>query len=142
MGWTHERGVVAFFVAEAYSGGHGPDGLLEQFEVVVGVVGGGVARAQHGGQGLVGVVAPHGHGVEPEAVLIRRRGVLLLRVHVEQGRVEVPDHRAHRRLRRPDTRAGGGQRHRDRPQLATAVACTARQAVATDATGPKAPLVL
>ncbi len=68
-GVDHERRVVAFFVAERVLGGHGPHGLLEEFEVVVGVVGGGVARAQHRGQGFLGVVAPHGDGVEPKPCL-------------------------------------------------------------------------
>ncbi len=116
-GVEHQGGVVAFFVAERVRRGHGADGALEEFEVVVGVVGGGVARSQHGGQGFFGVVAPHGDGVEPEAVFVGGRGVLLFRVHVEQGRVEVPDHRADRRPRRPDARSGGGQGHGDRPQL-------------------------
>ena len=74
----HQGGIVAFFVAELVLGRHRADHLLEQFEVVVGVPGGGVARAQHGGQRLFGVVAPRRQRVEPEAVLVGRRGVLLL----------------------------------------------------------------
>jgi hypothetical protein len=88
-------GVVALFVAERVLGGHAPDALLEEFEefeefeVVVGVVGCGVARSQHGGQRLVGVVTPHRQGVEPEAVLVGGRGVLLLRCAGETRTVAV-----------------------------------------------------
>ena len=124
-GVEHQGGVVTLFVAEGVFSGQASHGALEEFEVVVGVVGCGVARSQHGGEGLVGVVAPHRQGTEPEAVLIRGRGVLLFCMHVEQGRVEVPDHRADRWLRRPDTRPGRRHRDRDSPQLdQKTVACT------------------
>ena len=71
-------GIVTFFVAQRVLGRHGPDHPLEQFEVVVGVPRGGVARAKHGAQGLFGVVTPGAQGVEPEAALIGGGGVLLL----------------------------------------------------------------
>ncbi len=99
------------------TGRHGADHPLEQFEVVVGVARGGVARAQHGGQRLVGVVAPRCQRVESEPVLVGGRGILLVRMHVEQGGVEVPDHRANRWLRRPDTRPSRRHRQWDGPQL-------------------------
>ena len=57
------------------------------------------------------------NGLNPKPRLYVGGGVLFLRVHVEQGGVEVPDHRAGRWLRRPHARPGGGQSDRDRPQL-------------------------
>ena len=69
-GMDDQCGVVALFVAECVLGRDGPDHLLEQLEVVVGVIWGGVARAQHGAQWLFGVVTPRSQGVEPEAVLV------------------------------------------------------------------------
>jgi hypothetical protein len=43
---------------------------VERFDVVGSGVGAGVARPQHTGQGLVGVVQPHQDGVEPIAALV------------------------------------------------------------------------
>lgn len=80
-------------------------------DVVGGGVGSGVARAQHPGQGLSGVVAEHQQRVIAEAALERRGCLLLLAVAGHQGGVDV-EHQ-------PDPLASSGGHHRQRPaQLA------------------------
>src|SRR5664280_3233953 len=52
--------------------------MVEQTDVVAGVVGPGSPRAQHGGQRFIRRVTPHAEREEPEALLVGGSGVLLL----------------------------------------------------------------
>jgi hypothetical protein len=103
---------------------------------VVGVVGTGSPRTEHGGQWFVRRVAPHSQREEPEALLIGGGGVLLLRVGVDQGGVEVRHQRHTRRSSRPYLCPCGGDRFGMARSSVAVVASTARQAVAIEATGP------
>ena len=136
----HQSGISHLLRGRARTSWHGPDHLLEQFEVVVeDVARSSVARAQHGGQRLVGVVAPRRQRVEPEAVLIRGGDVLWFSActfnKVESKSQIIGPSGG---WRRPETPCRGRSPSPPRwPQLDRGRACTARQAVATDATGPK-----
>ena len=61
-----------------YSDREGADRLVQQLEVIVGVVRAGVARTQHRPERLSGRVAPGAEGMKAIAVLVRGCGVLLL----------------------------------------------------------------
>ncbi len=64
---------------------------VQDGDVVRGGVGAGVARPQHTGQGLAGVVQEAQHRVVAEAALVGGRCLLLLRVAGDQGGVDVQD---------------------------------------------------
>jgi len=107
---------------------------VEEFDVVVGIVGSGVPCTELGGQRFIGRVAPHTQRKEPEALLIGGGGVLLLGVGVDQGGVEVqhqrlPGGQAAHTLARAAAMASGMAR-----SSKAVVASTARQAVAIEAT--------
>ena len=75
---VHRRGrVVARSVAGPPLGRELGQGGVEHLHVIGGGVAG-VAGPQHGGQGLVGLVAPHAQGMEAEPPFVGRRGVLLV----------------------------------------------------------------
>ena len=73
----------------AVGGGDLGDRVGEHLDVVGGGVRPGVPGAQHRGQELAGVVAPHPERVEPEGPLERGRGVLLLGVRDHDRGVDV-----------------------------------------------------
>jgi hypothetical protein len=56
--------------------------LVQQLEVVIGVVRAGVARTEHQRERLSGRVAPGPEGMEPVAAFIGRRGILFLGVNI------------------------------------------------------------
>ena len=58
------------------------DRLVQQLEVIIGVVRAGVARTQHQRERLSGRVAPGPEGMEPVAAFIGRRGILFLGVNI------------------------------------------------------------
>ena len=64
---------------------------VEQAHMVLGRPGRRIARAQDRGQGLARGVEEGDHGLEAEAVLVVRRRILLVRVGIDQGAVDV-DH--------------------------------------------------
>src|SRR5664279_522265 len=66
--------VVTGEVAELVLLGQARHGPVEEYDVVVGVVGPGIPRTQHGGQGLTGGVTPHSEGEEPEPILASPSG--------------------------------------------------------------------
>ena len=112
------------------------DGPFEQLEMVVGVVGGGVARSQHGGQGLVRVVAPHGQTVDlkPRSYVGAASSFSVCAVTKVESTSKINGPiggQAFQTCRRASARAAGMARC-----SADVVASMARQAVATDATGP------
>jgi hypothetical protein len=132
-----ELSAVLFFVAELVLGRHRADHLLEQFEVMVGVPWRSVARAQHGGQGLFGVVAPHANGLNPKPRLYVAAAssfseCTLSKVESKSQIIGPTGGSAAQTRARAWAKASGIARSSE-----TAVACIARQAVATDATGPK-----
>jgi len=71
-------GLVAYLVLRR----EGTDHLVQQLEVIIGVVRAGVARAQYRPERLSGRVAPGTEGMEALAVLVGGRGILLLGVNI------------------------------------------------------------
>ena len=67
-------GLVAYLVLRR----EGTDHLVQQLEVIVGVVRAGVARTEHRPERLSGRVAPGAEGMKAIAVLVGGCGVLLL----------------------------------------------------------------
>ena len=121
MWWTTRPGSSPGSWPSLVLGRQRGDRLVQQLEVVVGVVRAGVARTQHRRERLGGRVAPRPEGMEAEAALVGRRGVLLLGVDVEQRGVEV-DRDVARRRRCPDDLPRCCDRLWDRAQLERAVA--------------------
>jgi len=69
-------------VAQVVLRREGTDRLVQQLEVIIGVVRAGVARTEHQRERLSGRVAPGPEGMESIAAFIGRCGILFLRVNI------------------------------------------------------------
>jgi len=79
---SHETSFVTGLVAKVVLRREGTDRLVQQLEVVIGVVRAGVTRTEHQRERLSGRVAPGAEGVKPVTAFIRRCGVLFLGVNI------------------------------------------------------------
>jgi len=119
------RGVPAHQHPAADLLGELAQGGVDQGDLVGGVVGVGSALPQQRGQRLTGalraVVNERQHRVETERALERRASALLLRMRLDDRRVQVHDHRTggrHRTPMRPGLPPGGGTGSADRRHIA------------------------
>lgn len=105
---THESSVVTHVVAGGDLGGQLGNCRVEHGQMIGDTVGGRVARTQQGSQRLPGRVRETQHWMEPEAVLVVRRGpFLVLGMDLHQRGVDVEHHRCRSRRRsRPTPNLG------------------------------------
>jgi uncharacterized membrane protein YeaQ/YmgE (transglycosylase-associated protein family) len=90
-------GALADLVAGLVVGRQSGQGLIQQFAVIIGVIGAGVARSLQHREWFTGVVAPRSQRMEPEPAFVGRGRVFFLRVRVNQGGVEVQNQQTLRR---------------------------------------------
>ena len=136
-GMDDQCGVVTFFVTEGVLGWHGTDHLLEQLEVVVGVSRGGVAGAKIAPKGslVLSHQAPKGLNPKPRLYVAAASSFSACTSSKVESKSQIIGPTggcaAQTAARAAATATGIARSSK------TAVACTARQAVAVEATGPK-----
>jgi hypothetical protein len=79
---SDEARFVTGLVASLVLHREGADRLVQQLEVVVGIVRAGVARTEHQRERLSGRVAPGPEGMKAIAALVGRCGILFLGVNI------------------------------------------------------------
>ena len=83
-------GIVAAVMATLEHLGHAGDGRVQLLQVVLGLVGGGMAGPDHGAENVPGAVEEAEEGIEAEATLVGGAGgFLVLRVDLHQRSILV-----------------------------------------------------